>query len=56
MVVMRARLERFDGGPAWIAPAHPLGAAVLAWVLLAAAWGGEVRWRGRVFEDGVARE
>lgn len=53
-VLFRLRVEWRDGRSGWIAPLHPLGAAVLAWVLASSTLARRVRWKGRSFTCGQA--
>jgi len=50
----RVLLERRDGRSGWVGPLHPVGAAVLCWVLLASMVSREVHWKGRRFTGGTA--
>jgi len=53
-VVLRWRLERAEGRGGGYAWTHPLGNAVLAWILLGAVFRVRTTWKGRVFHDGKA--
>ena len=53
-LVLRWRLERAEGRSGWLAWSHPLGIAVLAWVLLRAVFSVRTTWKGRAFHDGKA--
>jgi hypothetical protein len=50
-------INREEGVPAWYAPLHPLGAAVLFVTFAGAAWrGSRVSWKGRAYQSVPARE
>ncbi len=53
-ILFRWRVERLDGRSGAWAWSHPLGNAVLAFVLVRAMWSVRSRWKGRVFHDGKA--
>lgn len=53
-LLLRWRLERAEGRSGWLLWSHPLGNAVLAWILLRAVFQVRTTWKGRSFHDGKA--